>query len=52
MKVVARQSLFRFSGRQQVPVTQRYSPAQCVGTILHAILIPSLVKKLPEYYAR
>jgi hypothetical protein len=34
-------SLFRFSGRQQVRVTQRYSPAQWVGTVLHATLIPS-----------
>jgi len=34
-------SLFRFSGWQQGPVTRRYSLAQCVGTILHATLIPS-----------
>jgi hypothetical protein len=33
--------LFRFSGRQQGPVTQRYSPAQSMGTILQAILVPS-----------
>jgi hypothetical protein len=34
-------SLFRFSGPQQGPVTQRYSLAQRVGIILHATVIHS-----------